>query len=270
MFNFLVNESSIKIRHRLLLVFLVLLAISYFTKDRYSSVDYIFPTMIPAPIQTSLENKDKSPFTFIKNNYKYTITPLYDYTLNGLVLHTQEYDKWYSLTKIDKTFTKDICIIWGDTLDKKSYKDKTLSVGQDYRFCFYNYKTNGLVFNANEFSNNHLIASNKEIENKILSIEGGDQVRITGKLVNVHAVMLDTKKSGQYESPQIEWNSSTTRDDTGGGACETIYVENVEIIKKGNVIFHALYSVSLYGLAVIILWSIGNFIFTFFQFRNKV
>ena len=263
MFNFSAYIYLKKICRYLFFIFLVLVVFSYFEKDRYASVDQIVPEINPAPIQTALSRVDQTPITFVKNNYNYTVTPLYDYTLNGLVLHTQKYDTWYSLNRIDKTFTKDVCMIWGKTLEEKGYQDSTLHVGQDYRWCFYSYATSGLVFNATEFSNNHLIASSPEIEKKILSIDGGDQVRITGKLVNVHATMINTNQREQYEAPQIDWNSSVTRDDTGAGACETIYVENIEIIKKGNPVFHILYSVSLYGLGTIIFWLITEFIFGF-------
>jgi hypothetical protein len=71
---------------------------------------------------------------------------------------------------------------------EKGYQDKTLSIRQDFRFCLYRYTTNNITFNGNELSNNHLIPKNPEVEKKILAINSGDQIRIVGKLVNVHAL----------------------------------------------------------------------------------
>ncbi|MGB2832711.1 MAG: hypothetical protein WBC07_07130 [Methylotenera sp.] len=49
------------------------------------------------------------------------------------------------------------------------------------------------------------------------SIRTGALVKLTGKLVNVH------RSDGFY------CNSSLTRNDSGAGACELIYVEDVQM-----------------------------------------
>ena len=69
------------------------------------------------------------------------------------------------------------------------------------------------------FSNNHLIPSDKKIENQIKSIKENDFVKIDGYLVNVYC----KKSNGSY----FYWNSSTSRSDSGNGACEVIYVTNI-------------------------------------------
>ena len=54
----------------------------------------------------------------------------------------------------------------------------------------------------------------------IKTIKKGDHIRIKGYLVNVDAVNRDMKT--------FTWHSSTSREDGGGGACEIIYVKDIE------------------------------------------
>lgn len=252
-----------KIRHGIFLVFIILLPVSWFLKDRFKSIDFILPQSIPAPEQIPIENQ--KPIVFMRNGYSYELTPLYDYSLNGLILHTQRYDTWYSISRTDKTFTKDVCMAWGDMLRQGTYKDSTLKVKQDFRFCLFSYTNPGLVFNGDEFSNSHLIASTPDIEWKIRSLEGGDQVRITGKLVNVKAVA--TGETDSYERPEITWHTSVNRIDTGAGACEVIYVESVDILSRGNTAFRVLYTMSFYGLILIAIWTVIAFFIDIKRFQ---
>jgi len=83
----------------------------------------------------------------------------------------------------------------------------------------------------------------------------GDQIKIKGKLVNIQAKLAN--KPGPYD---ITWNSSLSRQDTGAGACELIYVEQAEILKKANVISRTLFRFSSYALLFLITWKIINFI----------
>ena len=244
-----------KLRGLFLIIFLILIGVSYFNMNSYKSVDSIQSEVLQAPVETPIVNGE--PIKFIKDGYNYTLTPIYDYTLNGLVLHQQKYDAWYSISRTDKTFIKDICAIWGNTLKDGSYRDGSVSVTQDSRWCWWSYTNSNLIFNPNEISNNHLIASSPSVERQILSIDGGDQIRIIGKLVNVHAEAIG--KTSQYENGAADWHTSTTRDDTGAGACEIIYVESIEILQKGNEIFHLLFSIGWYGLLVCLFWIIIEF-----------
>ncbi len=73
-------------------------------------------------------------------------------------------------------------------------------------------------------SNNHLIPNDDAVREKIHNIKEGDYVRIEGYLVNIYG----QKNDGHY----FKWNTSTTRSDTGNGACEIIYVTNVVWLQK--------------------------------------
>jgi len=64
-------------------------------------------------------------------------------------------------------------------------------------------------------ANMHMIPANSEIEKQLKSIRPGNMVHLKGLLVEV------TSKEGW------RWKSSLTRTDTGGGACELIWVESL-------------------------------------------
>ncbi len=69
-------------------------------------------------------------------------------------------------------------------------------------------------------SNNHLIPADNAIKRKIKRLKKGDHVRIQGYLVNVDA----ENSAGKV----YLWDTSVSRDDSGDGACEIIYVTNIQ------------------------------------------
>jgi hypothetical protein len=66
-------------------------------------------------------------------------------------------------------------------------------------------------------ANMHLIPATKAIEKKLKNLRPGNVVALKGYLVDVQG-------EGGFS-----WKSSLTREDTGNGACELIWVEEVEI-----------------------------------------
>ncbi len=242
-----------KVRNALFLLCLAVFVVTSFTKNSYRSVENIHPAVLEAPIQRELLDRNK--ITFVRDEYEYILTPLYDYELNGLVIKAMDYT-WFSLLKRDSVFPKDICVIWGENAGSSVYQKKNLRFRQDFRFCLYEWYGD-VKFNASELSNNHLVATNDQMEKLVKSISEGDQVRIKGKLVNIEAVNVGIP--GKYDPERFIWNSSTTRADSGGGACETILVESVEILAKGNSISHLLNKISLYGMGILALAAVINF-----------
>ncbi|MEA2016656.1 MAG: hypothetical protein U9O59_08185, partial [Actinomycetota bacterium] len=127
------------------------------------------------------------------------------------------------------------------------------------RWCWVRWNGDA-AFNLNEFSNNHLFTREKDLSDEAKKINRGDQITIKGKLVNIIAAPLEGNGiSGQNT---ITWKSSTTREDNGRGACEIIYVEDIEVLKKGNMLSRFLFWFSFYGLILIIIWSISCFLYS--------
>ena len=253
-------------RSRLFFLFLSCLIIGFFGKDNYKTIipDEAMPEIFRDPIQTPIVSA--IPIKFQKDGFSYMLTPLYDYQISGLAVHRLDYDNWYSLSRTDKTFTTDICLLWGENLKSGAYKNKTLKIDQDFRFCLFSH-WGGQPINNDQFSNNHLIIRDEEIKKINADISPGDQIRITGKLVNVHVDAIGEIK--KYEPKQADWKTSTTRNDAGAGACEIVYVEKVEILKKGNIAYRALYHIGKYGISFIVVWIFAQFIrYVFLTRRN--
>lgn len=76
-----------------------------------------------------------------------------------------------------------------------------------------------MIFNKFLFSNNHIICSNENVEKQISSVKEGDFISLTGYLVNV---VCDSGDGYIYEM-----KTSTSRNDSGDGACEVLYVTDV-------------------------------------------
>jgi hypothetical protein len=68
-------------------------------------------------------------------------------------------------------------------------------------------------------TNTHLIPADEAILRQLKRTAPGRVVKLQGYLVN--AVGDDGYR----------WNSSLTRDDTGAGACELIYVQSVSVLR---------------------------------------
>ncbi len=248
-----------KIRKLIFLALMITLVFTYFSRKNYRKVDDIDPEVLEKPIQKELYESEKKNIEFEKDGVKYQLEPLYQYEINGLIVHEMTYDNWYSMSKRDSIFPKDFCMIWGSNVENKSYQNKDLSFSQDMRFCLWNY-TGHVKFDNSEISNSHILTNDKEFNKKAKSLMPGDQVKIEGKLVNVK----ETDKEDPLYSSEIQ--SSTDREDTGAGACEVILVEDIELLKKGNPTSHALYTTSFYGLIGFILF---NLIYFFISINRK-
>lgn len=242
---------------RLLILFLIITAmIAWSVKDDYQKVDLLNPATFSQPVQTEI--KDAQPITFGRDSYQYTLTPLHDYEINAFVLSALTYKEWYALYKRDSTFPKDLCLTWGANVEKKYFQDENITFSQDSRWCRY-YSKREVPMHFSEISNNHLLPKDETVERAIMQIDKGDQVRIKGKLVNVDAVQ--DGELGDYDPSQFNLKTSTQRSDSGAGACEIIYVEEIEIIAKGHPLAHNVFSYSVYAVLALLVLSVLEIIF---------
>ena len=79
-------------------------------------------------------------------------------------------------------------------------------------------------FSMRALSNNHLLADRPSIVAKLRGVRIGDQVRIRGWL----------SEYAHNHGFAFTRGTSLTRDDTGNGACETIYVQEVDVLRAGG------------------------------------
>ncbi len=250
LFGFINLKAMSFIKKYIFLILLSVLAVTFFTRSNFKSVEDIAPEVLGQPQQDKIDNADIVRFQ--NNGYAYELTPVYNYEVNALIVSKMNY-RAFSIEKFDKVFPYDLCLIWGSNVASGLYKDKTLKFSQDCRWCFAQwYGDVGL--NWEEFSNSHLLINNSDVESKVKSLVIGDQVKIKGQLVNVKASLISNP--GSFDASKYTWNSGVGKSGSGAGACKVIYVEKIEILKKANIIHNFLFHLSLYGLFLLIIWKV--------------
>jgi len=161
-----------------------------------------------APVQEDLSGA--SPFVY-KN---YTITPLARFELAARVLGKER----YRLGREAELAPVDFALGWGRMSDEAVFK--RLAIGQSNRFYYWRAEELPIPQREIETSsaNMHLIPADAHVAQRLEDVRQGNVVKIRGYLVRVDA------KDGW------NWKSSLTRHDTGNGACELIWVEDVSVM----------------------------------------
>jgi hypothetical protein len=255
-------DSFQKIKRVLFYSFLAVFIVTFFTRNSYRGVSEIKPEVLVEPIQT--KTSETETISFEKDDYQYELAPLYDYEINGLVVHRMDYT-WFSIYKMDSVFPLDLCMMWGENVKNRTYQESFLKFSQDTRFCRYSWRGH-LTFDANEVSNNHILVKDKALEKRLRSINAGDQLRIKGKLVNVFGENIG--KPGKYDPETFKMGTSIRRNDADAGACEIIYLEDFEILKKGNPVSCLLFKISSWGLVILIFVAIITFFAEIYSLRR--
>jgi hypothetical protein len=166
-------------------------------------------TVADDPDQTSTSDPE---FLF---KDEYNIKPLKDFSIVARVLSTEhyEFDTGAKLAPVD------LALGWGP-MSETSVINK-LNISQSGRFYRYHYDLpapippNEIVTHS---ANMHMIPSNSLIEKELKDVRIGQIIHLTGNLVEVDNIKNHWK-----------WRSSLTRDDTGDGACELIWVKSLYV-----------------------------------------
>ena len=232
-----------------------LMVILYFYKDNLpdpSAYNYI---PLNPPIQTETA---RQPFTIFANKQHYELTPKFDYDLTGVVVTYNNasgftdiwhYDVWKDFINV-----RDLCVIWQPNVSSGVYKKVQFS--SDSWTCWFSWTDNATTdeFKFNAVSNNHLLTDNSNIKAKLLNAELGDVVHFKGVLTTYKN--LD---NGGFRGTSI------TREDTGNGACETVYLDEFDIIKKANPTLRNFYALSKWIAVISFIGFLIMFVRTPFQ-----
>lgn len=111
----------------------------------------------------------------------------------------------------------DIGIVWGELVKKENYSQ--ISCYQSGRVLYYKPKDRSLYdldYIKKHTANMHIIPADKNVELGLKRIKKEDEIYMEGYLVNI-----ESYKDGKLK---MYWNTSMSRDDTGMGACELMYV----------------------------------------------
>ncbi len=134
------------------------------------------------------------------------------FALESRVLGTRN----YRFGRETDVSTLDVALGWGRMADPEIVSQ--FSISQSGRFYFWRAKE--LPIPAAEVvrssANMHMIAANETVRRELRRLDAGDQVRL-------HGVLLDIQwPDGGY------WKTSLTREDSGAGACEIVWVHRLE------------------------------------------
>jgi hypothetical protein len=141
----------------------------------------------------------------------YTIKPLANYTITAVVLSRERYryDRGAELAPVD------LALGWGPMSMAPVINE--LKVSQSGRFYEYSYREPPLEQRQIELhsANTHCLPANEDIRRQLLAVRRHELVTMEGYLVEVTA------------DDGYRWRSSLTREDTGGGACEVMWITSV-------------------------------------------
>lgn len=145
----------------------------------------------------------------------FTITPLAKFTIRARVLVTA----FYSLGVQSEISPYDFTLGWGIMSDTTALRQIEFT----HFFRFVGWSADKPPYPWPEInahvSNLHAIPANHEITAQLSELSIDDVVTMDGYLVNA------------YKADGSGWGSSLTRNDTGNGACETMWIERVTVQK---------------------------------------
>jgi len=192
---------------KVLLIFICLIAFGAYKNYQHRPVFHGVGEITPnEPIQTSTNAVD------IQLN-GFTLTPLADYAVKARVLSTEDY---FMGTEAELSPT-DLALGWGPMSDETVLSKVKISQGN--RFFYWHVDEFPIPQREIEIhaANTHIIPANDRVKRMLSKIRPGQIVDIKGQLI-------EAKRSDGWH-----WRSSLTREDTGAGACEVLYVTELSV-----------------------------------------
>ena len=144
----------------------------------------------------------------------YRITPLEAFSLEARVLGREDYhfDRGAAISPTD------LALGWGPMAEPRVL-DK-IRISQSNRW--YHWQVDEFPIPRREIethsANMHMIPANAEVAERLTQVHSGQHIQLSGQLVRV---------DGQ---DGYSWSSSLSRDDTGAGACELVWVEQLRLL----------------------------------------
>jgi hypothetical protein len=231
---------------RFLFIFgLLVLLTAIWKKDVLPPPAELGNELLDEPRQVAVQ---RPPFQITVGDIDYEVRPLYKYELHGMVVSRHDSDAWWDYIHKewnDKLNVADLCVVWGNNASSGAYRDIEFSSGQFV--CNFQTSSNEAyaAFDQSAISNNHLLSADPRLARKMRDVRVGDQIHFTGYLAEYSHNHGFAFKRG----------TSTVRTDSGNGACETVYVEDFEILHRGGDPWHTLQWVGVaMMLAGVIAW----------------
>ena len=218
-------------------------------KDKLPEPVFYDLKQLAEPLQYPTEHE---AFKTQVNKQEYTITPKYDYELRGVVVSFHNADSfldiWHYKRWLDFLNERDLCVIWGENVASGVYK--AMKFSNDSWTCWASWtdSVTGSQFKMNALANNHILVDKAEARKVLMGTEVGDHILLKGFL-SEYANKANGFKRG----------TSTSREDTGNGACETVYLTDFAVIKKANPKLRKCYAVAKAVAAMSLLGFLAMF-----------
>lgn len=217
------------------------LLVSFWNRNELpKNIDYM-PEVLNEPLQTPTR---KQSFDANFNGVDYLVEPVFEYDLYGMVVSYRHHDsnsRMHFLAN-DHLNMMDVCVIWGDNTGNQFLNKIDFWNGIFTCVVQAPDQESWDAFDMYQLSNNHLISDDEFIRDQVRKVKVGDQIRVRGYLASYSSA--NGGKRG----------TSTTRLDTGNGACETLFVEYFEIAKPGK----SYWRLSMYVSLFVLLASLVN------------
>ncbi len=206
------------------LLSLLLWVMALWLDDRLPPPGAILPPLYAEPVQEAAGLPP--PFAVTVKERRYVVRPLFRYEIAGLVVSRHRSDSFLDTShRLWRDFLniQDLCLVWGRNIASGVYREAKFWNRDFTCLCQFPDEAAARRFSVRHLANNHLLCADRALSRRILRTRPGDQVRIAGYLA-------------EYGQPANGFHrgTSTVRDDTGDGACETIYVTDFRVLRRGN------------------------------------
>lgn len=224
---------------------LALAVLAWFKREALPAPTELSAELQRDPVQEQVRSDARQALV---GGVQYTIKPLYRYEMWGLVVSRHDAKSFWDIAHKewnDHLNVADLCVVYGANVKSGVYT--ALDYWSDQWTCWVRANSGETMslFSGEALSNNHLLTDSKSMAKKLRNVRIGDQIRLSGYLAEY---------SHNHGRP-FHRGTSTTRTDTGNGACETIYVEDLQVLRAGGGPWRALWWVALGTLlASVIGW----------------
>jgi hypothetical protein len=157
------------------------------------------------PVQRNIDRTQPLPYKGIE------LTPRARFSAEVRVLSRER----YRIGKLGEAVPVDFAVGWGRMSDSSVLAN--IQVSQANRFYFWRYEREPPIPRTEietHSANWHLLPSTSDVWDALDSVRVGEVVKVEGDLVDL-------------KGDDFTMSTSLTREDTGAGACEILYVESV-------------------------------------------
>ncbi|MCW8907172.1 MAG: hypothetical protein OQL28_07970 [Sedimenticola sp.] len=191
------------------LLFFTVIATGAYLAFTPSSVEHAPGVLVDNAPQQS-EATRHTPFS----HKGFQLTPLADFQLQARVLGTEN----YSLGRESELSPLDLALGWGPMSDSAVLEQ--IDITQGGRFYHWSAKRLPVPRTTiiSHSANMHMVPADSAVERELKRLRRGDIISLQGELIRADA------PDGWH------WVSSMTRDDSGNGACELVWVREVALL----------------------------------------